>query len=187
MLEGFKINILLVALALALDAGGVAMAVACGTKTNLNEKLKIILSFGFFQFFFAYFGALAGNYIDKYFFTISNYLSGTVLLLLALFLLREGYKSEEECIYTKLNFWTIIILGVSVSIDALGAGFSLLFDLDYFLMFYDSLIIGLIASLITALSFKVINYIRHITLVEKYVNYIGGIILLTIALNTLLK
>lgn len=180
-------NILVIAFALALDAGGVAIAVACGTKTNLNEKLKIIVSFGFFQFFFAYLGALAGNYIDTYFFSISNYLSGSVLLLLALFMLRECYKNEEDCIYTRLNFWNIIILGICVSIDALGAGFSLLFDLGYFLMFYNSLIIGLTASLITAFSFKIVNYIKRITLVEKYANYIGAIIVIIIALNILIK
>lgn len=184
ILEGFKINILFVALALALDAAGVTMAIGCGTRTNLKEKFKIIFSFGFFQFSFALLGGLMGNYIDQNFFTISNYFSGTIIFLLGIFLIQEGYKNEEECIYRQLNFWTVVVLGVSVSIDALGAGFSLLFNLDYFLILQSSIIIGVIASIITTVSFKIVNYIKHIALVEKYADYVGGFILLLIGINT---
>jgi putative Mn2+ efflux pump MntP len=185
-MEGSQINILLVALALALDAAGVTMAIGCGTQTNLKEKFKIIFSFGFFQFLFALIGGLAGNYIDTNFFTISNYFSGAVIFLLGIFLIREGYKNGEECIYRRLSFWTVVVLGVSVSIDALGAGFSLLFSLDYLMIFQDSLIIGLIASVITAAAFKIVIYIKHIALVEKYADYVGGFILLIIGINTFL-
>jgi len=160
------------------------MAIGCGTKTNFKEKSKVVFSFGFFQFFFALAGGVAGNYIDQNFFAISNYFSGAVIFLLGIFLIREGYKNGEECIYRKLNFWTVIVLGVSVSIDALGVGFSLLFDLDYSLIFKNSLIIGLVASVITAAAFNIVKYIKHIALVEKYADYVGGFILLLIGLNT---
>lgn len=182
-MEGFKINILIVAFALGLDAAGVTMAIGCGKSTNLIEKSKVIFSFAFFQFLFALIGGLSGNYIDQYFFTISNYFSGTIIFILGIFLIREGYKNEEECIYRKLNFWTIVVLGVSVSIDALGAGFSLLFNLEPLLIFQDSLIIGLVASLMTLFSFILVNYIKHIALVEKYSDYIGGFMLVIISVN----
>lgn len=181
---GIIINILLVALALALDAAGVTMAIGCGTKTNIKEKFKVIFSFGFFQFLFALLGGIFGNYIDQNFFTISNYFSGAVILFLGFLLLREGYKNNEECIYRELNFLTIIILGISVSIDALGIGFSLLFKLNYSLILTDAFIIGIVASVITAAAFKIVNYIKHIAVVEKYADYIGGIILLLIGINT---
>lgn len=186
MMEGFKINILLVAFALGLDAAGVTMAIGCGKPTNIVEKSKVIFSFGFFQFLFALIGGLGGNYIDQYFFTISNYFSGAVIFILGILLIREGYKNEEECIYTNLNLWTVIVLGVSVSIDALGAGFSLLFNFRELIIFQDSLIIGAAASIMTGLSFIIVNYIKHIALVEKYANYIGGAILLILGVNTVL-
>lgn len=175
------------ALALALDAGGVTLAIGCGTKTKLKQKLKVILAFGFFQFLFALLGGFLGNYIDTNFFTISNYFSGAIIFLLGIFLIREGYKNAEECIYRSLNFWTLIVLAVSVSIDALGAGFSLLFKLDYSLIINDSLIIGLTASFITAAAFKIVNYIKHIAAVEKYADYLGGVILLLLGINTFLS
>ena len=133
---------------------------------------------------FAVTGGFPGNYIDRNFFTISNYFSGAVIFLLGIFLIREGYKNGEECIYRKLNFWTVVVLGVSVSIDALGAGFSLLFNLNYSLIFNNSIIIGLVAAVITAAAFKIVIYIKHIALVEKYADYVGGMILLLIGVNT---
>lgn len=184
-MEGFKINILLVAFALGLDAAGVTLAIGCGKATNLIEKYKVIFSFGLFQFLFALIGGLAGNYIDHNFFTISNYFSGTVIFILGILLIREGYKNEEECIYRNLNFWTIVVLSVSVSLDALGAGFSLLFDFEQLIIFQDSLLIGLAASVMTVFSFIIVNYIKHIALVEKYANYIAGIILLIMGFNSL--
>lgn len=161
------------------------MAIGCGTYTNFKDKTKLIFSFGFFQFLFALLGGAVGSYINHNFFNISNYLSGTIIFLLGILLIKEGYKNNEECIYRKLNFWTIIILGVSVSIDALGVGFSLLFKSDYYLIFKNSIIIGIIASIITAAAFKAVEYIKHISLVEKYADYIGGIILLLIGINTI--
>ncbi len=177
------INILLVAFSLALDAGGVAMAVGCGSNPALKDKLKMIFSFGFFQFLLALLGAMIGNYIDQNLFTISDYFSGGILFFLGIYLIVEGYQSEDECIYTNLSFWTIIILGISVSIDALGAGFSLLFDTTYFMMVYNSLLIGAVASLVTAAAFKIIIYIKHIAIVEKYSSYLGGLILVLLSLN----
>jgi putative Mn2+ efflux pump MntP len=177
------IKILIVAFSLALDAAGVAMAIGCGTNPDFKEKSSIVFSFGFFQFLFALIGALIGHYIDLNFFTISDYFSGTVLLILGIYLIIEGYQSEEECIYTNLSLWTIIILGISVSIDALGAGFSILFEVNYLTMIFNALVIGLTASALTAFAFKVILYIKHIAIVERYASYLGGIILVLLSLN----
>ena len=165
---------------MGLDAAGVALGIGCGSKTTHKERIAVIFSFGFFQFLFALIGALVGHYIDRNFFEISNYFSGGILFLLGIYLIYEGCQNEDECLFINLNLITIAILGMSVSIDALGAGFSLLFRLSYSMMIRDSIIIGIVASVLTAFSFKVVSYIRHIELVEKYANYLGGIILITL-------
>lgn len=177
------IQILIVAFSLALDAAGVSMAIGCGTNPDFKEKISIVFSFGFFQFLFALLGALVGNYINHNLFTISDLFSGTVLFILGVYLIIEGYQNEDECIYTNLSLWAIIILGISVSIDALGAGFSIIFNVSYSTMIFNSIIIGLTASLLTAVAFKIILYIKHIRLVEQYASYLGGIILVLLSLN----
>lgn len=177
------IQIIIVAFSLALDAAGVSMAIGCGSNLNFKEKISIVFSFGFFQFIFALIGALIGNYINFNLFIISDYFSGTLLFILGIYLIIEGYQNEDECIYTNLSLLTIILLGISVSIDALGAGFSILYNNTYSAMFLNSIIIGFTASIFTASAFKVILYIKHISIIEKYANYLGGIMLILLALN----
>ncbi len=181
------INIYLIALALALDAFGVSMGIACGTKTSAEDRIKIIFSFGFFQFLFAFSGSLLGHFINQNFFKISDFLSGSVILILGILFFYEGFKGDEECIYKNLTLITISILGISVSIDALGAGFSLFYDLTAVVMLQKSLIIGIVASAMTAAAFKLIEYVKHILLIEKYADFIGGAILIIMGLNMIIK
>ena len=119
-------DIILIAVALALDASGVSMGIACGTKLNMKNRISLILSFGFFQFLLALSGALLGNFINTQIIRISDIASGIIIFIIGIILFREGFKRDEECIYRRLTYWSIIILGISVSIDALGIGFSLL-------------------------------------------------------------
>jgi putative Mn2+ efflux pump MntP len=179
-------NIILIAVALALDAFGVGLGVGCGTNMKVEEKTGIVLSFGFFQFLFALIGAGVGKYIDQNIFNITGYLSGIIILLIGFLLLREGYKNDEACIYTNLKFWTYIVLGVSVSIDALGVGFSVLYNLNVSIILINTLIIGLISSVLTMASFIVVNYIKNFVIVERYADYIGGVVLIIFGLRMML-
>ncbi len=176
----------MIAVALSLDASGVTMGIGCGANPRYSEKFLVILSFGFFQFLFALLGGLFGNYIDQNFFQISDLFSGLIILILGFLLLKEGYKQEEECIYRRLNLLTIIILGISVSIDALGVGFSVLYTTPFPIMLKYSLIIGIITTFLTLLSFMIIKYIKNIGIIEKYADYMGGIILVLLGLNMIL-
>jgi len=180
------INIYLIALALALDAFGVSMGIGCGSNPSKEDRIKIIFSFGFFQFLFAFSGALLGHYINQNFFRISDFLSGSVILILGILFFYEGFKDDEQCIYKNLTLITIAVLGISVSIDALGAGFSLFYDLSSAVMIHKTLIIGIVASTMTAAAFKLIEYVRHIKLVEKYADFIGGTILIIMGLNSMI-
>ncbi|MBM7556452.1 manganese efflux pump [Halanaerobacter jeridensis] len=180
------LNIIFIALALALDAFAVALGVGCGTQMKLREKSGIVISFAFFQFLFALLGAGLGNYIDKNIFNITGYISGTMILLIGMLLLWEGYKDDEACMYANLEFWTYIVLGISVSIDALGVGFSALYNFDLSLIFGNTLIIGLITAILTGTSFIVVKYIKNFLIVEKYADYIGGVVLIIFGLKMII-
>ncbi|MGM0501861.1 MAG: manganese efflux pump MntP family protein [Bacillota bacterium] len=179
-------NIVLIAVALALDAFGVALGIGCGAEMKEKEKVGIILSFGFFQFLFAFLGAGLGNYIDQYIFSITGYISGGIVLLIGLLLLREGYKNDEACRYKNIRFWTYIVLGISVSIDALGIGFSVLYYLDAAVIMTNTVVIGVITAVLTWFSFMIVDYIKNLIIVEKYADYIGGIVLVLFGLNMIL-
>ncbi len=179
-------DIVLIAVALALDASGVSMGIACGTKLNMKNQISLIFSFGFFQFLLALSGALLGDFIDTRIIEISDITSGIIILIIGIILFREGFKKEEECIYRRLSFWTVVILGISVSIDALGIGFSVLHKDLILNMLQNSLIIGLIASIFTLISLNIIKYLKKIILIEKYSDYIAGIILIIFGINMIL-
>ena len=172
------LNIIFIAIALALDAFGVALGVGCGTKMKFKEKSGIVFSFAFFQFLFALLGAGLGSYIDKNIFNITGYISGIVILFIGLLLLWEGYKDDEACMYANLKFWTYIVLGISVSIDALGVGFSALYSFSSAVIFGNTLIIGIVTAILTTISFVVVTHIKNFLIVEKYADYIGGIVLI---------
>jgi putative Mn2+ efflux pump MntP len=179
-------EIILIAIALSLDASGVSMGIACGTKLNFKNKLSLILSYGFFQFLLALTGALLGNFINQSIIEISDITSGIIILIIGIILFREGFKKEEECIYRRLTFISIVILGISVSIDALGVGFSVLHNEMFLEMLYKSVIIGVIASIFTFLSLIIIRYLKKIIIIEKYADFIAGVILIIFGINMIL-
>ena len=179
-------DIILIAVALALDASGVSMGVACGTKLNMKNRISLVLSFGFFQFLLALSGALLGNFINTRIIRISDIASGVIIFIIGIILFREGFKREEECIYRRLTFWTVAILGISVSIDALGVGFSIMHKEMFLNMLNKSLIIGIIAAVFTMFSLYIIRYLKKIIIIEKYSDFIAGIILIIFGINMIL-
>jgi len=179
-------DIILIGVALALDASGVSMGVACGTKLNMKNRISLVLSFGFFQFLLALSGALLGNFINTRIIRISDIASGVIIFIIGIILFREGFKREEECIYRRLTFWTVAILGISVSIDALGVGFSIMHKEMFLNMLNKSLIIGIIAAVFTMFSLYIIRYLKKIIIIEKYSDFIAGIILIIFGINMIL-
>ncbi|GAB6098416.1 manganese efflux pump MntP family protein [Halanaerocella petrolearia] len=177
------LGIIPIAIALALDAFGVALGIGCGSKISSKERFGLIFSFGLFQFLFSFTGAIVGNYIDSNLFNISSSVSGIIILLLGLLLLKEGYENDETCLYRKIELATYIILGVSVSIDALGVGFSILYNLNISAIIAKTIVIGLICSILTFISFVIVNYIKNFMIVEKYADYLGGLILVVFGLK----
>jgi putative Mn2+ efflux pump MntP len=179
-------KIFIFGLALSFDAFGVALGIGCGKRLNLKETASIIFSFAFFQYLFAFLGGIVGNLINSNLFNISGFFSGAVIILLGILLLKEGYENDEDCVYYDLDFWKYIVLGISVSIDALGVGFSVLFKYPISTLIINSIIIGIITLVVTLFSLKIVKFIRNFTLVEKYSAYMGGLILIIFGLKMLL-
>lgn len=179
-------NIVVLGLALSLDAFGVAMGIGCGQKLKFKEKLSIIFSFGFFQGLFVLGGGILGCYINNHFFSFSGYFSGIIILLLGFLLLKEGLDNKEGCTYYNLDIWKYIFLGIGVSIDALGVGFSILYQYQLKLILINSLVVGGITFSLTFISLTIVEYIRNFALVERYSAYIGGIILILFGLKMII-
>jgi len=179
-------SILLLAVALSLDAFGVALGIGCGKELESQEKFSLVFSFGFFQALLALIGGVLGSFISNYFFDISGYLGGIIILIIGTLFIKEGLENKEACVYYRLDFWKYILLGISVSIDALGIGFSVLHQYSIYMVINNSLIIGFVAAVSTLIAIVTVKYIKNLMLVEKYAEYLGGIILILFGIKMFL-
>lgn len=178
-------SLTLVAIALSLDAFGVAMCIGLNDSLKPNNKMMFALSFGFFQFLFAYAGAYAGLLFNEYIATVPNIIGGIVIAAVGIYMIKEGYEKKGECPLIKPGLF--LILGISVSIDAMVIGFTVLNKLsNNIILFKDSLYIGLVTFIFSVLAFVISKYLRKIELLQEYSDYIGGIILIIFGLKMII-
>ncbi|WP_102399760.1 manganese efflux pump MntP family protein [Haloimpatiens massiliensis] len=171
----------LIALALSLDAFGVAISLGiCNLK--FRKSIPYIASFGFFQFFFAFVGAYAGILFNSYIAEMPKVIGGIIIVLVGILMLKEGFQHEENKFIdsTKAYF----ILGMSVSIDAMVIGFTVLNSIkSNWIILSDSLYIGFITAIMTTIAFSMCRYLKKIKTVSAYADYIGGVILIMFGLK----
>jgi putative Mn2+ efflux pump MntP len=123
------LEILLLGLGLAIDAGVVSFALGLttvkeGLRDRLFKGLLLASVFGFFQFFMLWLGSYGG-----YLFTFSSYgflsqvIICAVFLLIGLKLFQEAQSTEEKDL--KWGILPVTGLAFATSLDALAAGISL--------------------------------------------------------------
>lgn len=172
-------GVFLIAVALALDAFGVALSIGLNKKVTNKMKVIFVLSFGGFQFLLSFLGSISGNIFTSLVTDIPNVVGGIIILIVGALMFRSG--PEEDFVITKMIF---LILGISVSIDALVVGFTV-FGSGYTLtlQFYYTLIIGMVTVLLTTIAFFIAKKLSKIEIIEKYSEYLGGIILILFGLK----
>ncbi len=169
-------SLIMISVALALDAFGVALSIGLNCEVKTKHKGYFVLSFGFFQFLFSFLGAYIG-YIFNSFASVPNTIGGLVIILVGIMMIKEGFEEKEECILIKPKMY--LILGISVSIDALVVGFITLNSIiGPMALFIDTLFIGLVTVFLSSLGFILSKSLNKIKFIAKYADFIGGIILI---------
>ncbi len=170
-----------IALALSLDAFGVALCIGLNNQTKLVNKIGFTISFGLFQFLFSYIGAYAGFLFNTYVATLPSVIGGMIISLVGVLMIKEGFGNAGKCPLLKPKMY--FILGMSVSIDAMVVGFTVLNNITKVILFKDTLFVGGITLIMTALAFIISRYLKKIEIVGRYADYIGGIILIIFGLK----
>lgn len=177
-------SLTMIALALSLDAFGVAISIGICNLT-LKKSIPYIISFGFFQFFFALSGAYAGVLFNTYIVSVPKIIGGIIIILVGIVMLKEGFEHEEDKLTNASSVY--FILGMSVSVDALVVGFTVLNNIkSNWIIFRNSMYIGLVTFIMTSIAFKISKYLKKIKAVKSYANYIGGIILIIFGLKMII-
>ena len=175
-------DVIIIAIALAMDAFGVTLGIGLNPILKREHKIKFVLSFAIFQFLLTYVGGCLGYLFDTYVTSIPNIAGGIIMGMVGLLMIMDGYKEKENTILIKNT--TCVILGISVSIDALVIGFTAFHHVGgNIILGVYSILIGLITMFICSLGFFVCRYIKKVEFVTRYANFFGGFALIFFGLK----
>ena len=122
-------NLDLFLLAIVIASNNFSVALALGTMGQWRRVLRIVLVFGFFEFFIPLVGAFAGQFFSSFVQAYASYIGGSLLILLALYAfygaLLSNRKDREEWVRRSSTWTGLIGLAFGLSLDNMIVGLSL--------------------------------------------------------------
>ena len=173
------ISIILIAIALAMDAFSVS--ISCGLilkKPKLAHYLRLAIAFGGFQFIMPIIGYFFANMAAQFVTQYSHYIAFFLLLFIGAKMIYDSTKKDKEY-HDPSQGRTLIMLAIATSIDALAVGFSLGALGSPILV--PSLIIGLVCALFTIIGVAIGNKVS--SYLSKGGEIFGGVILILIGIK----
>jgi len=175
-------EIVLIAVALGCDAFAVGLGVGCRFCAP-RQIFRLSFHFGLFQFMMPLIGWLAGHHILVWAKTWGPWIAFGLLMFIGGRMVREGFMPPEEETESAdpTRGFSLVMLSVATSIDALGVGFSLgVLNQNLFMV---AVLIGITAAAMTWLAMKIGNRLSQ--RFAKRMETIGGLILVAIAFKLL--
>jgi len=139
------LEIMLVAVALGMDSFSLSIGLGCQDITK-KKKWGFTSLVGLFHVLMPLLGFVIGRAVGQLFGGLAVYFGAAVLFFLGVKMLWEALNGEKskKCV---LDGWLLLILPLSVSIDALSVGFGLgTFGVN---SFTAAILFGFIAALLT--------------------------------------
>lgn len=173
----------IIAFGLSLDALAVAIGIgAQNRQISPAPILRLSTSFGFFQFFMAVLGWVAGQAIVKWIATFDHWVAFSILLIVGIKMIKEGLEEEkEETGNDPTKGLNLLLLSLATSIDSLAVGFS--FSLVKINIWEPAVIIGLMCFTMTAVGMLFGRVLAH--LLGRKVEILGGLVLIAIGFKIL--
>ena len=179
------ISIFLIALALSMDAFSVAMAIgAAGRGHSSLAVIRLATAFGVFQFVMPILGWLLGKTVVSYISDYDHWIAFALLVIVGLRMIKEYFdKDKKERTKDPTKGWSLLILSIATSIDALAVGVSFaFFDIN---IYYASAVIGVVCFIITALGMIFGKALSRI--LGKKAVLLGGIVLIAIGIKVVVE
>ncbi len=181
------LSIIVVAVALAMDAFSVS--ISCGiviAAPDFRQYFRLAFHFGLFQFMMPIIGYFCGKYLEGYIKTFDHWIAFGLLLFIGLKMIHEALSREEEsCRRVKdpSRGWSLIVLAVATSIDALAVGLSL--GVLGRPILFPSVIIGVVCTLFSVIGISIGRRVGP--LVGKRAEAVGGVMLVAIGVKILIE
>lgn len=177
------VDIILLASALGIDCLIVSFSQGIIFKSNrIINSLKLASVMGGFQGVFPLIGYIATDKVYDFLIPCGKWLVFALFMLLGLHFILDGLSKTEQEPIQCLDFKCLIGLGIATSIDALISGATL--KLTDTKLFLACLIIGLFSFIMSLCGFWIGSFIKNIP--SKYLHFIGGLILIGLAIKTLI-
>jgi putative Mn2+ efflux pump MntP len=177
------VEIVLIAVALGFDAFAVGLGVGT-TCCAPRQVFRLSFHFGLFQFMMPLIGWFSGHYILVWVETWGSWIAFGLLLFIGARMVRQGIIPAEEKIECPdpTKGFSLVMLSLATSIDALGVGFGLgVLNQNLFLV---AVWIGITAGAMTWSAMKIGNRLSQ--RFAHRMEIIGGLILIGIAFKLLL-
>ena len=180
------LTILLIALALAVDAFAVAIAAGVSLcQVSGRQTFRLAFHFGLFQAMMNIIGWAAGLTVRTFLEGIDHWLAFGLLALVAAKMIKDsiaGREAEAEKVDPTKGY-TLVMLSVATSIDSLAVGLS--FSVLNVSIWLPAAIIGIIATLMTVIGLKLGCLLGTASRIGARAEIIGGLVLLGIGFNIL--
>ncbi|MEJ2158052.1 MAG: manganese efflux pump MntP family protein [Desulfobacteraceae bacterium] len=180
------INVLAIAVALAMDAFAVAIATGiCLGSIHWRQNFRLAWHFGLFQAMMPVIGWIAGLTVRDLIANYDHWVAFGLLLFVSQSMFREALKKDDACETVKdpTKGWTMVMLSVATSLDALAVGLSL--SVVNVTIWMPAVIIGIVACIFTTFGLHLGRYISKAAPLRRAADCLGAAVLLLIGLNIL--
>jgi putative Mn2+ efflux pump MntP len=180
------ISIISIAVALGMDAFAVAISAGSQFPQVTPRRLfRLSFHFGLFQFMMPIIGFWAGSTISDYIKDYDHWVALGLLCIVGGKMIKESL-ADDDCDKKPpdpTKGWTLVVLSVATSIDALAVGLSMAFL--GVAVWMPSVIIGVVALMMTAVGMFFGS--RLGMLFGRRAGLIGGLILIGIGVKILIE
>jgi len=179
------ITIILIAVGLAMDAFAVSIANGMNILGSQRRRSALLTAvfFGGFQMLMPIVGWLIGLSLQSIIMEVDHWIAFGLLAFIGVKMIYDGTKKETEQKTSSLNLYTLLVLAVATSIDALMVGLSFAFLQTGILM--PILVIGIVTF---GLSFVGFYFgCRLGRFFGNRIKIVGGAVLILIGVRILLE
>ncbi|MBU3917987.1 manganese efflux pump MntP family protein [bacterium] len=180
------LNILGIAIALAMDAFAVAIAVGISLRNvSIRQMFRLSWHFGLFQAGMTALGWGLGTTVRSFIEIYAPWIAFGLLFLIGANMFRGAFEKgdNQEAQKDNTKGLTMIMLSIATSIDALAVGFSL--SLLNMRVITPPLVIGLVALIFTIIGLLIGQKVSTSNKLSSFADIIGGVVLWGIGINVL--
>ena len=175
-------EVLLISLSMAMDAFVVCLAAgALETIHGPRPLFRLSFHFGLFQFIMPVIGWLLGTTIQPFIRSYADWIAFGLLVAVGIHMIYTSVRGETNRSHDPSRGWTMVLLSIAVSVDALVVGISL--GVLGIFVWYPAILIGVVTGVLSLIGLRIGRIVGK--KFGKPVEIIGGLVLIGIGVRIL--